>query len=66
LLDALAQDPHLQAFINIPGKDNGFDIEGLAVPPAGQLFVGLHGPVMRGWAVALELRSKKTSTATCA
>ena len=56
LLDALAQDPHLQAFIGIPGKDNGLDIEGLAVAPTGQLFVGLRGPVLRGWAVVLELR----------
>ena len=55
LLDALAQDAHLQPFVGIPGKDNGFDIEGLAVTPAGQVFVGLRGPVLRGWALVLEL-----------
>ncbi|WP_347566178.1 DUF3616 domain-containing protein [Scytonema sp. UIC 10036] len=31
LTEALAQDEHLQSFLTIPGKDNGFDIEGLAI-----------------------------------
>lgn len=54
LIAALRSDPHLQAFLNIPGKDNGFDIEGLAV--AGKrMFLGLRGPVLRGWAAILEL-----------
>ena len=56
LLDALAKDIHLKPFLGIPGKDNGLDIEGLAVTPAGQVFVGLRGPVLRGWALVLELR----------
>ena len=56
LLDALAHDPHLKPFLKIPGKDNGLDVEGLAVTPAGQVFVGLRGPVLRGWALVLELR----------
>jgi hypothetical protein len=47
-------DPHLARFLDIPGKDNGFDIEGLAVT-AEKVFVGLRGPVVRGWAVVLEL-----------
>ena len=47
-------DSHLSSFLNIPGKDNGFDIEGLAVT-AEKVFVGLRGPVLRGWAVVLEL-----------
>lgn len=55
LLDIVAQDPHLQPFVQIPGKDNGFDIEGLAIAPDGRLFVGLRGPVLRGWALVLEL-----------
>jgi hypothetical protein len=47
-------DIHLARFLNIPGKDNGLDLEGLAV--AGEkVFVGLRGPVLRGWAVVLEL-----------
>ncbi|GAA4353888.1 DUF3616 domain-containing protein [Hymenobacter saemangeumensis] len=55
LLDLLADDPHIGPFLTIPGKDNGFDIEGLAVTNKGQVFVGLRGPVLRGWALALEL-----------
>ncbi|HEX8327105.1 MAG TPA: DUF3616 domain-containing protein [Hymenobacter sp.] len=55
LLEALAHDPHLKPFLGIPGKDNGFDIEGLAVTTAGHVFVGLRGPVLRGWALVLEL-----------
>lgn len=54
LSEALADDPHLGPFLKLPGKDNGFDIEGLAVR-AGRVFVGLRGPVLRGWAVILEL-----------
>ncbi len=54
LTDALRTDPHLQAFLDIPGKDNGLDIEGLAVVGK-RLLLGLRGPVLRGWAVILEL-----------
>ncbi|TFY96451.1 DUF3616 domain-containing protein [Ramlibacter rhizophilus] len=51
----LRKDEHLGPFIGLPGKENGFDIEGIAV--AGErVFVGLRGPVLRGWAVVLELR----------
>lgn len=54
LTEALRQDEHLAPFLFIPGKDNGFDIEGLAA--AGErLFLGLRGPVLRGWAVVLEI-----------
>lgn len=50
----LRQDEHLGPFLAIPGKDNGFDIEGLAV--AGKhLLIGLRGPVLRGWAVVVEV-----------
>ncbi|AIZ62502.1 hypothetical protein PK28_00170 [Hymenobacter sp. DG25B] len=55
LTDLLAHDPHLKHFLKIPGKDNGLDIEGLAATPDGRLFIGLRGPVLRGWAVVLEL-----------
>jgi hypothetical protein len=47
-------DPHLAPFVPLPGKDNGFDIEGLAVSGE-RVFVGLRGPVLRGWACILEL-----------
>ncbi|MBD2104686.1 DUF3616 domain-containing protein [Leptolyngbya sp. FACHB-261] len=57
LLDALRKDIHLGPFLSIPSKDNGFDIEGLAVI-GNQVFIGLRGPVLRGWAVILELQVK--------
>jgi hypothetical protein len=50
----LAKDAHLAAALAMPSKENGFDIEGLAVKD-GHLFLGLRGPVLRGWAVVLEL-----------
>ena len=66
LLGALRGDPHLGPFLQpvfadrdgnpsaLPGKDNGFDFEGLAV--AGErIFLGMRGPVLRGWAVILEV-----------
>ena len=58
LTKALKGDDHLEPFLTLPGKDNGFDIEGLAV--AGErLFLGLRGPVLRGWAVILEVELKE-------
>lgn len=63
LSHALRDDPHLGPFLkaNIPGKDNGFDIEGLAVRGP-QVWVGLRGPVLRGWATLLELSLKPTGS----
>jgi hypothetical protein len=55
LLELLRKDEHLAQFFAIPGKDNGFDIEGLAVLED-RVFIGLRGPVLRGWAIILELR----------
>lgn len=56
LTDVLRDDPHLGPFLDfpLPGKDNGFDIEGLAV--AGDcIFLGFRGPVLRGVAVVIEV-----------
>jgi hypothetical protein len=50
----LADDPHLAPFLAIPGKDNGFDVEGVAVRGE-SLYLGLRGPVLRGWAVVIAL-----------
>lgn len=61
LLDLLAEDIHIKLFLPIPGKDNGFDIEGLAAAPDGRLFIGLRGPVLRGWAVVLEVLPREDS-----
>ncbi|AVH69574.1 DUF3616 domain-containing protein [Nostoc sp. 'Lobaria pulmonaria (5183) cyanobiont'] len=56
LMTALADDAHLGLFIKagIPGKDNGFDIEGIGIYQ-NRVFLGLRGPVLRGWAVVLEI-----------
>jgi hypothetical protein len=54
LVDLLAGDEHLGPFLAIPAKDNGLDVEGLAVHGE-SLYVGLRGPVLRGFAVVLEL-----------
>ena len=69
LMQALSDDPHLAPFVRpmaaapgeeplpLPGKDNGFDIEGLAVRQ-GRVYLGLRGPVLRGWAIILALEPK--------
>ena len=50
----LADDIHFGPYLAIPGKDNGFDIEGLAVDGS-RLLLGLRGPVLRGWTALLEI-----------
>jgi Protein of unknown function (DUF3616) len=54
LMEALEEDPHFKDFLCIPGKDNGFDIEGLAVA-GNKIFLGIRGPVLRGWASIMEI-----------
>lgn len=54
LTKKLRRDKHLGTFVGLPGKDNGFDIEGIAVLKD-KIFLGLRGPVLRGWAVILEI-----------
>lgn len=63
LLTTIAKDEHFTLFFTmekdavtsgVPGKDNGLDIEGLAIA-GDRIFVGLRGPVLRGWAVILQL-----------
>lgn len=54
LTRALADDPHFGPYMAIPGKDNGLDIEGLAVDGR-RLLLGLRGPVLRGWSALLEI-----------
>lgn len=63
LTTAIAEDVQLRDFLRIPGKDNGFDIEGLAVIGS-RLLLGLRGPVLRGWAVLLEIEPDDNSTDT--
>jgi Protein of unknown function (DUF3616) len=54
LSKALRTDEHLSRFMAIPSKDNGFDIEGISARGK-RVFLGMRGPVLRGWAVILEL-----------
>lgn len=54
LTEVIEDDKHLKKFLSIPGKDNGFDIEGLA-RVGERIFVGLRGPVLRGWSIILEI-----------
>jgi hypothetical protein len=60
LTRSLRDDDHLREYLraNIPGKENGFDIEGIAVA-ADRIFLGLRGPVLRGWAILLEVQVKE-------
>ena len=70
LTEALMKDRHVGPFVprarppksidGTPSKDNGFDVEGLAVA-GNRVFLGLRGPVLRGWASVVELQ---LSTAT--
>lgn len=73
LIEALRDDPHLGSFLRtvhgadgaetllpLASKENGFDIEGLAVLGE-ELFLGLRGPVLRGWAALLEIKPREES-----
>ncbi|MEC4984470.1 MAG: DUF3616 domain-containing protein [Oscillatoria sp. PMC 1068.18] len=61
LIEALKEDPHLGTIIatELPSKDNGLDIEGLAVR-GNKVFLGLRGPVLRGWAIILEIEVEES------
>jgi len=70
LIEALLDDPHLGLFLSrasgkkdpgvpVASKENGFDVEGLAVFGP-RIFLGLRGPVLRGWAVLLEIEPEET------
>lgn len=50
----LRDDEHIGRFVHVPAKENGFDIEGIAAH-GGRVFLGLRGPVLRGFAIVLEL-----------
>jgi hypothetical protein len=58
LVQWIDDDAHLGQFLHIPSKENGFDVEGLAVR-GNRVWLGLRGPVLRGHAVVLELEIKE-------
>jgi hypothetical protein len=55
----LEDDEHIGRFMEIPAKENGFDIEGVAAR-GDRVFLGLRGPVLRGWALLVEIEAKET------
>lgn len=55
----LKNDPHIGPFLGIPSKENGFDVEGVAARGL-RVWLGLRGPVLRGWAVVIEMEMKVT------
>ena len=67
LTEGLQTDPHLGAFlrahdpqnpstfVQLASKENGFDVEGIAAY-GHRIFLGLRGPVLRGWAMLIEVR----------
>jgi len=57
LLRWLSKDERLAPFLTIPSKENGFDIEGIAVRGT-RVWLGLRGPVLRGHAAIVELDFK--------
>src|SRR3546814_6552317 len=54
---ALGRDPVLKPYMDVPCKENGFDVEGLAVAGS-HVLLGLRGPVVGGRAVIVETRMK--------
>ncbi|MHA6288604.1 DUF3616 domain-containing protein [Maricaulis sp. CAU 1757] len=58
LLKYLRDDAHLEPFLGMPCKENGFDIEGLASRQE-RVWLGLRGPVIRGHAVILEMEVRE-------
>ncbi len=62
LAEELQNHPTLGLFVGIPSKENGVDIEGLAIDVKGRLLVGFRGPVLRGniaTVLRLKLHKKK-------
>lgn len=57
----LTANPVLAPFVAIPAKENGLDIEGIAVDGA-RVSVGLRGPVVGGWACIIDLQLRDGGT----
>lgn len=65
LIDALKKDIHFGSIVasQLPSKENGLDIEGLAVRGS-KILMGFRGPVLRGWAVIIELEVEESEPGT--
>ncbi|MBC8130995.1 MAG: DUF3616 domain-containing protein [Rhizobiaceae bacterium] len=55
----LAKDPIIGAYVGLPSKENGFDIEGLSVF-GDAVLLGLRGPVINGYAVIVRIKVEVT------
>lgn len=54
LTAAICADVHFGRFLEVPAKENGFDIEGMVVV-GNRILLGLRGPVLRGFATVVEI-----------
>lgn len=54
LTSLFAEDVHFGPFLDVPAKENGFDIEGMVIDGT-RVFLGMRGPVLRGWATIIEI-----------
>lgn len=63
LIEALRDDQHLGPFFSFPlgDKENGFNIEGIAVR-GDRVLLGLRGPVMDGWAIIIDFEVEEAET----
>lgn len=56
----LRDDPHIGPFLDLPSKENGLDVEGIAAQGL-RVWLGLRGPVLRAHAVVIELELEATA-----
>lgn len=61
LLRRLGEDVVLAPFLAIPAKENGLDIEGIAVV-GDRVTLGLRGPVVGGWACLIDVMLRPGGT----
>jgi len=59
LCATLDADHYLAPFMDLPSKENGLDIEGMATSDGQTVFLGLRGPLIDGIAVVMELTLTK-------
>lgn len=59
LVDNIRQDELLKLFVDIPSKENGIDIEGIAAD-GDKLFFGFRGPILRGNYVPVMIRQRSS------
>jgi hypothetical protein len=55
----LADSTFLGPFLQLPSKENGLDIEGLALTDRGTVLLGLRGPLVDSFAVVVEVAFPK-------